>query len=156
MGINVGFILGVHFFQKKTLHFEGRKRQLGSLSQMTGRNIMAAILQTKGPVVTAQVVKNVWRFLHMMTSDQYNKACKELEGLNLGTLVTLSNVRKASVVFVKRAPAEALPIIEMNQDLCSLEYYESRYNQPVSKSISLNMRHGLAKMGVLSPKQLIN
>ncbi len=53
----------------------GGKRHLNNQSPMTGRNIMSAILQTKGPAVIPQVIKNVWKFLHMMTTDQFVRAC---------------------------------------------------------------------------------
>ena len=116
---------------------------------------MAAILQTRGPVVTPQVVKNVWKFLHMMRNDQFIKAAKELEKLNLGMLVNTAVKRgRMSIVFVKKSPVETRAILEMNWDLCPISYYESRYNQPVSKSVPLSMRAYLVKEGVIASKQL--
>ena len=116
---------------------------------------MAAILQTKGPVVTPVVVKNVWKFLHMMTSTQFEKAAKELEGLNLGTFVVLQvKGGNKSPVFVKRSPAEVGTVLEMKEDLCTLSYYESRYSESVSKSVTLSVRAQLADLGLVAAKQL--
>ena len=130
-------------------------RQLNQTTQMTGRNIMAAILQTKGPVVTPVVVKNVWKFLHMMTTIQFEKAAKDLQALNLGTFVIMKGKRGSpSSVLVKRSPAEVGTVLAMNGDLCTLDYYESRYSESVSKSVTLNVRSQLANMGLIAAKQL--
>ena len=116
---------------------------------------MAAILQTKGPVVTPRVVKSVWTFLNMMTSIQFEKAAKELQTLNLGTLVMMKGKRgKTTPVFVKRSPAEVGTVLVMNEDLCTLSYYESRYSGSVSKTVTLNVRAELANMGLIAAKQL--
>ena len=118
-------------------------------SHMTGRNIMAAILQTKGPVVTPQVVRNV------MTTIMFEKAAKELQALNLGSFVPVQqSVGRGAFVFVKRSPVEVGAVLAMNEDLCSLSYYESRYSESVSKSITLNLRAQLANMGLIAAKQL--
>ena len=141
--------------QRKQVKSDGRvSRQLHEMSQMTMRNIMAAILQTKGPVVTPKVVRNVWRFLHMMTTPQFEKASKELEALNLGTLVNLRLRSRASFVFIKKSPSEVMPILASNEDLCSLEFYASRYNQSVSKSVPLGVRHELVQQHLILAKQL--
>ena len=117
---------------------------------------MAAILQTKGPVVTPKVVKNSWKFLNMLTTIQFEKAAKELQTLNLGTLVTLKGKRgRMTFVFVKRSPAEVGTVLGMNEDLCTLSYYESRYSESVSKTVTLHVRAQLANMGLISSKQLI-
>ena len=147
--ISIDFVLifQIHTGQKTSC-------RLHHLSPMTGRNIMAAILQTKGPVVTPRVVKNVWTFLHMMTSTQFEKAAKELDGLNLGQFVVLQVVGNKSAVFVKRSPAEVGAVLAMNENLCTLSYYESRYSESVSKSISLSVRAQLTKMGLIAAKQL--
>ena len=116
---------------------------------------MAAILQIKGPVVTPQVVKNNWKFLHMMTSTQFEKAAKELEALTVGTIVMIKGKRgKTLPVFVKRSPAEVGTVLAINEDLCTLGYYELRYNQSVSKSVTLNVRAQLASLGLVAAKQL--
>ena len=116
---------------------------------------MAAILQTKGPVVTPRVVKNVWKFLNMMTTTQFEKAAKELQNLNLGTLVVIKGkCGSPSSAFVKRSPAEVYTVLAMNEDLCTLSYYESRYSESVSKTVTLNVRAQLANMGLIAAKQL--
>ena len=125
------------------------------LSPMTGRNIMAAILQINGPVVTPKVVKNNWTFLQMMTSTQFEKAAKELEAFNLGKFVTMKGKRGLpTAVFVKYSPAEVGAVLAMNEDLCTLSYYESRYGESVSKSVTLNVRAQLASLGLVAAKQL--
>ena len=116
---------------------------------------MAAILQTKGPLVTPRVVKNVWKFLNMMTTTQFEKAAKELRNLNLGTLVTLKGNRgRMTHVFVKRSPTEVGAVLAMNEDLCTLSYFESRYSESVSKTVTLNVRAQLVHMGLIAAKQL--
>ena len=117
---------------------------------------MAAILQTKGPVVTPRGVKSSWKFLCMMTTTQFEKAAKELEGLNLGTFVVLKVKGRGnkSPVFVKRSPAEVGTVLEINEDLCTLSYYESRYSESVSKTVTLNVRAQLASLGLVAAKQL--
>ena len=90
----------------------------------------------------------------MMTTPQFVKAGKELETLNLGTLVLLKPKGRPNYVFVKKTPMEARPILAANEDLCSLDYYDCRYNQSVSKSITLAVRHELVQMRVVSAKQL--
>ncbi len=79
-----------------------------------------------------------------------------LEILKLGTLIQTSARKKPTVVFVKTPPAEAAPVLAVNNDLCSVDFYETRYHGSMSKSINLYTRHKLAKMGVLSAKQLVN
>ena len=116
---------------------------------------MAAILQIKGPVVTPQVPKSSWRFLNMMKTDQFEKAARELETLNLGTLVNLKpSGMRGMVVFVKKPPQEVIAALRENEDLCPLDYYEQRYYAPVSKIVKLRVRSELLQMGILSAKQL--
>ncbi len=121
---------------------------------------MAAILQTKGPVITPAIVKHTWKFLYMMTTKMYVKAAEELQALNLGTLIPVrgTTVGHPSQVFIKKKPEEVMDVLQMNPDLCEVEYYARRYNQPISKStqgISLAVRHKLASMGVVPQKLLV-
>ena len=117
---------------------------------------MAAILQTNGPVVTPKVVKNNWKFLRMLTTIQFEKAAKELQALNLGTIhvLIIGKLGKTMLVFVKRLPAEVGAVLAMNEDLCTLSYYESRYSESVSKTVTLNVRAQLANMGLIAALQL--
>ena len=124
---------------------------------MTGRNIMAAVLQCKGPVVTHRVVSNVWRFLHMMTTNQFVKACEELQTLGLGQIVSVKNApsRRQLAVFVKKQLDDASRLtLNQNSDFCTVDYYEMRYKESVSKSIPLNARSELVRMGAVAAKQL--
>ncbi len=131
----------------------GRSRYLYNLSPMTHRNIMAAILQSKGPVITPRAAKSGWTFLNTMNSDQFREAAKGLETLNLGTLVAIKG-SKARVVFVKKPPDEVRDILKSHEDLCPVEFYEKRYKQPVSKMITLGVRSELVRMRFLIEKQL--
>ncbi len=99
-------------------------------------------------------MRNVWRFLHMMTNGQFLKPARDLETLQLGSVVTIHQRGKPTYVFVKKPPVEAMPILAVNADLCSLDYYESRYNQTVSKSITLGVRHELVVKKLISAKQV--
>ena len=128
--------------------------RLSGNSQMTSRNIMAAILQTKGPIVTPAVTKHSWKFLYMMSTKQFMKAAEDLQAINLGQLLTL---KTNSVVFVKRLPMEIGTDLMAHPDLCSLDYYSERYNMPSTKSlqcISLNVRQQVASLG-LAPAHLL-
>ena len=124
---------------------------------MTGRNIMAAVLQCKGPVVTHRVVTNVWRFLHMMTTNQFVKACEELQTLGLGQIVSIKYgaTGRQTVVFVKKQPDDTSRFtLNQNSDLCTVDYYEMWYKESVSKSVPLNARSELVRMGMVAAKQL--
>ena len=100
----------------------------------------------KGPVVTPRSLQ--------ITTDQFTYAAIELETRQLGAFVKVENKGKPSVVFVKKSPEQARPALELNEDLCTYSVYESRYKQPVSKSITLNMRAYLANKGFISAKLL--
>ena len=117
---------------------------------------MAAILQTRGPVVAHNVVVWNWKFLKMLSSKQFIAAANDLHAAGLGTLVNIqtSGGGRSSMIFLKKAPDEIADILMENSDLCSLDHYVARYNLPVSKSISLGVRHRLAQMGVISAKLL--
>ena len=124
---------------------------------MNNRNIMAAILQTKGPIVTPALTKHSWKFLYMMSSKQFLKAAQDLAEINLGQLMDLHFRSKHAMVFVKKPPLEIACELEKHPDLCSNEYYVQRYNMPSSKSlqcISLNVRQHVALLG-LAPAHLV-
>ena len=118
---------------------------------------MAAILQTKGPIVTPTVAKFNWKFLHMMSTRQFLKAAADLESLRLGRLVNLSQVaQKPSMVFLKIPPDDIMMELQMdsNADLCSIEIYTKQFHKPVSKSVSLNLRSRLVSTGLVPEKLL--
>ena len=128
-------------------------------SQMNNRNIMAAILQSRGPIVTPAATKHNWNFLHMMSTKQFIKAGGALQDLRLGNLVSVkTRGGKHASVFVKKAPADVALDLSEHPDLCSLEYYEMRYNTQIAKSladISLMIRQHFAEAGQV-PAHLLN
>lgn len=112
---------------------------------MTPRNIMAAILQTTGPVTLHRVLARNWKFLNMLTVKQYLTAASSLEGLGLGSLT----MQKGSHVFLKKSPEESQAILEVNPDLCNPEYYKVRFFQPVSKYVPQDMQDSLVQYSLV-------
>ncbi len=88
----------------------------------------------------------------MMSSKQFANVANDLQKANLGTAVKAPGMR--SVVFIKKPPEEVTEALAANPDLCSLDRYTARYNLPVSKSVSLGVRHQLASMGLIPEKLL--
>ena len=114
---------------------------------------MSAILQTTGPVSNTKAVKNTSRSLQSLKLTRFHEAATELENINLGNLVTLSQKKgHAFKVFVKKPPPEAERVLIENPDLCSLEKYAARYNKPPSKAIGLQLRASLAAMKLVPKK----
>ncbi|XP_072015219.1 uncharacterized protein [Amphiura filiformis] len=100
---------------------------LGKDTALTKRNIMSAIVKSKGPVSNHKVLVCSWKFLRLLTANQYFSACKELEAANIGTLRAVQYGAYASQLFFKKPPEVARQGLEDNPDLCSLEYYTKRY-----------------------------
>ena len=127
-----------------------RGTRLSQNATTSKRNIMAAILQSLGPVATHKVVARNWKFLRMLTVKQYLMAAQDLESANLGSLVAVETSKgRVSHVFIKKLPSEIQPFLAANPDLCTLEYFEARFNKPVSKSVSLIERHHIARLGLV-------
>ena len=129
--------------QKLTGHSRARSTNLGTHSEMSQKNIMAAILQTKGPIVNHQVVRGGWRFLRHLTSRPYLSACIQLQKLNLGSVITIST----SQFFLKRPPVQVASILAAYPELCNLDYYSGRYFMPTSTVIAEKMRLKLINSG---------
>ena len=134
------------------------QNQWGKLSQRaepSKRNIMSAILQTRGPVVEHKVVAWTWKFLKMLTVKQFLTAANELQESNLGHVVTVPhNGGRTSTVFIKQPLDEIRDALAINIDLCPLDYYDTRYKLPVSKSVSLQLRASLVQNGLVPAKLL--
>ena len=114
---------------------------------------MKMILSVKGPVVTSRIMPHLIS-IHMNT-DRFVEASQELEKRHLGKFVKITMPKgKPAQAFVKKPPAEARAILETSNDLCSIRHYDSRYRQPVSKQVNLNMRAYLANKGFISAKLL--
>ncbi len=115
---------------------------------------MAAILQTAGPVSTTTSVTWRFKFLRMLTKTQFEAAAKDLQSLMLGSLVSSTNQRGApSLVFVKKHPLYAGPILEQNLDLCEPDFYTQRFILPVSKAIRKVTVDRLVAAGLVAPNQ---
>ena len=115
---------------------------------------MAAILQTRGPVVEHKVVVWNFKFLKMMTAKQFVAAATELHEANLGQMMSVKCGGRPYMVFIKRPPEEIQDALLMNQDLCQVDYYATRYRLPVSKSVSFALRASLVQSGVVPAKLL--
>ncbi len=120
-------------------------------SPMTPETIMAAIVQTCGPITTHTVVARNYRFLNKLTSDQFVEAATCLETLALGSVVLL----RRSAVFIKKPPNEVTAILESNPHLCSPEYYANRYNKALSRSVPLGIRHELSTKRLVPAKLMM-
>ncbi len=95
-----------------------------------------------------------FRKVKSVSCDQFLEAANALQAQGLGTVVALSNQggRKA---FIKKPPDEVEAILKANPDLCSPEYYRKRYNQPLSKYVSLFVRHQVASMKLVPAKLMM-
>ena len=118
---------------------------------MTQRTMMAAILQTCGPATVHRVLTRNCVFLTKSTGTQFHQAACELSTLGLGTVVEVGKV----LVFIKREPDDAAPILRAHPDLCRPDYYAERYKKPLSKMVTLRVRHGLSTMKLLPDKLLM-
>lgn len=129
---------------------------LAQHSEFTRQNIMTAILQTAGPVSTRYAIRQNWRFLRSVPSEEFVKAARDLEKLNLGTVVCLEHEKAiSSRVFLKKPPIEVMGILNANPSLCFPEIYMKRYKMPTTKSITFAVRAKLVKMKLVSEKQFI-
>ncbi len=136
------------------MHRSNIEGRLGQNGNLTKRSIMAAILQTTGPISTHRVVRLSWKFLRMVSVKQFEAASQELEKLGMGILMTCQGSGKLSV-FIKKLPSEIGAFLMENQDLCPLEYYTSRFFQPSSKMIKDRVKNQLVADGVVSPHLFI-
>ncbi len=116
--------------------------------------MQAAILQTAGPFTIHQVVLNNYRFLKSFTCNQFLEAATALQAQGLGTVANIGTQggRKA---FIKKPPDEVGDILKANPDLCSPDYYRKRYSQPLSKYVSLFVRHQVASMKLVPAKLMM-
>ena len=93
--------------------------------QWTSRDVMAAILLIKGPVVTDKAIKRYGpAFLRHSTVKQFIRAATSLQDAGLGFLMKLP---RGTEVFVKKFPNEVQQVLNANPDLCAWEDYSSRF-----------------------------
>ena len=114
---------------------------------MSQKNIMAAILQAKGPIVNRQVVRGGWRFLRHLKSQPYLSACSQLQILDFGSEITLNT----SQFFLKRPPDQVASILAEYPELCSLDDYTERYSMPTPAVIAEKVRLKLINSGKVPP-----
>ncbi|XP_072016043.1 uncharacterized protein [Amphiura filiformis] len=111
----------------------------------TVKELMSAILLSKGPVVTPSAIqKNGPHYLRHVSKKQFMNAATKLHQMNLGILVNLT-----SAVFVKKTPVEAKLMEEHYKDLCTMDQYIDRYFQPLPRIISSFLREKLVAMGLM-------
>ncbi len=144
-------IFCIHAMQerKTTYHIRSGGPNFGASTAMTKQNIMSAILKTKGPAVTHRVVNCSYTFLRMLTAKQFMTVASELESIGLGTIVSLKSAGRPTYLYLKHPPENVRGILEANPDLCSLGYYTSRYEMPISKIMSPSIREALRSMGLI-------
>ena len=155
--IRIGlFISGFHLFLVQGgLHLT-KSGILSPNSIVSKRSIMAAILQTVGPVSTTIAIRANWKFLKCATAQQFSAAAVELEKIGFGQVVSLSGKsNRSQQVFVKKHPSEAQIVLESNPDLCSPDVYATRFHRQATKTISWNVRAKLVSMGLVSQKQFM-
>ena len=122
---------------------------------MTKRSVMAAILQTAGPVSIRRAVASNWKFLKA-TGKMFKEAAVELEQIGFGSVVTISaNKCGLSDVFVKKKPEDVEMALVNNKDLCTPDRYSTRFHSQASRHITLNMRATLVAQGLVLKKQFM-
>ena len=129
---------------------------LGQNTILSRRSIMAAILQTAGPVSICQSLRWNWKFLSSCTVQQFQAAGTELQTLGFGSLIFLGPAaNRGTSVFVKKRPEEVYQQVEANLDLCTWDVYAARYQKPSSKSLSWKIRAQLVEKGLVEQKQFM-
>ena len=126
-------------------------------SLASNRKIMSGILLTQGPVSIHKSVKNLSpAFKVGLSKAKFLTAANHLVQANLGTLIVLDAISRTSHVFIKKPPAEVKGILELkeNQDLCSIEDYESRFHMVTSYCITPAMKQHLVTGGLVSEELL--
>ena len=114
---------------------------------------MSAILLSAGPVSTSEAMKYTSRRLHDLKAMRFSEAATELQNINLGTLVSISQTKgRVNKVFVKKSPEEAEQVLGANPHLCSVDNYTARYNKPPSKAIGLQLKAKLVAMKIVPKK----
>ena len=122
---------------------------------MTKRSVMAAILQTAGPVSIRQAVASNWKFLKA-TGKMFKEAAVELEQIGFGSVVTISaNKGGVSDVFVKKKPEDVEMALINNEDLCTPDGYSKRFHSAASKVVNWNVRAALVSKGIVLQKQFM-
>ena len=119
---------------------------------------MSGILLAQGPVSIHKSVKNLSRAFQVgLSKAKFLTAANHLVQANLGTLIVLGAISRTCHVFVKKTPAEVKCTLELkeNQDLCSIEDYESRFHMVTSYCITPAMKQQLVAAGLV-PEEVLH
>ncbi len=121
------------------------------LANPTTRNVMTGILLTPGPVCNMQVVHSMSRvFMSSVNKSKFLTAAQRLEAASLGTLVSVSG---GGDIFVKKVPEETCRMLQVkeNQDLCTPDEFQFRFDLPTPAVISWKVQGSLIQMGMVAP-----
>ncbi len=116
------------------------------LTNPTTRNVMTGILLSPGPVSSHQVVRSLSRqFMSSVLKAKFDMAANRLVAASLGSLVTVLNGQH---IFVKKVPEEAAQFLQQqeNQDLCTIDEYQHRFNLPTPAVVTPKIQGALAQM----------
>ena len=118
---------------------------------ITLRDIMSAILLTRGPVSTHYaVVRYGPGYLRSVSKAYYDLAAQRLQEAKLGYICNLTSPR--TDVFVKKLPYQIQELLRDNQGIVKLEEYLLRFNAPAQGCITHNMRKKLVEIGVVAAR----
>ncbi len=111
---------------------------------------MSGILLTMGPIAThASFVRQGPIGLRWINKDQFIKAARQLESLNLGHYDSTI----AGGIFFKKKPDDIKADLEVHQDLASVDDYALRYALRVPASVGPRVKEALIMGGHLLETQ---
>ena len=116
---------------------------------------MGGILKALGPVCIFRSLGQNWRSLRKVTMQEFLSAAQELQMADMGALVHIQHERKPQAVFIKKKPDEIREMLEMNEDLCDVDTYSSRFYHQPNKCISWSLRNELVAMGYVDKKSFM-
>ncbi len=118
------------------------------LTNPTTRNVMTGLLLSPGPVCNLRVIQSMSAvFMSAVNKSKFLQAASRLESASLGSVVV---VPKGGHMFVKRSPEEmsALLLLKENQELCTIDEFQYRFNLPLPPNIE-KIKGGLQQIGLL-------
>ena len=121
--------------------------------QPTTDDVKLAILLFPGPVVTFRAFRQCApRFVRGSTKNEFHDALEQLKP-DFGSVLSARVARSTqpTKVFVKRQPNMFATWPSVN--LCQLNDYNSKYNLPLHKSITKNIKDLLLRQNLITLKQ---
>ena len=121
--------------------------------QPTVIDLKTAILLFPGPVVTFRAFRQCApRFVRGSTKNEIHDAVEQLNP-DLGSVLSSRAARSAqsTKVFLKRQPNMSATWSSIN--LCQLQEYNSKYNLPLHKSVTKNMKDLLLGRNLITLEQ---